>query len=210
MNLLFGTCVGSWEKYNTYVAPQAVKHTAVCTRFDQATNISTVYNDILTVARDKLPIDVLVLLHDDLEIVDDDLREKIEKAFTDEDVVLIGVAGGRGVHGLTWWDHSPIGHQWLGDQLIDFTQREGEVDGLEGSIMILSRWAIENLTFDESFGGFYGYDCDLPQQVVRAGKKVKVVDIDTVHHSQLGFKTPALRLQFGETNSKFKAKWGFS
>lgn len=212
MSFILGCCVSSQHKYQTYVESAAEKLDATGVGFGDSTNIAVTYNALTLLAREHLTAkpDALVLLHDDLEITDEKFELKVEEAFAEENVELLGVAGGRGTRGLDWWSYSPIGHQWLEDQLIDFTQREGEVDGLEGSIMILSPWVLEHLTFDESYGGFYGYDCDLPQQVVRAGKKVKVVDIDTVHHSQLGFKTPALRLQFGETNAKFRAKWGFS
>lgn len=204
MNLIFGCCIGSYDKYLRYVDPFVRGSTRY--ELQDQTNIASAYNKCIE-RSDRY--DALVLLHDDLMITDAFFAEKVEKAFADPDVVLLGVAGAHGIRGLDWWSYAPIGHQWLNDQLLDFGEREGEVDGIEGSIMVLSPWVIENLRFDESFGGFYGYDCDLPQQVVRAGKKVRVVDIDTVHHSQFGFKSPALEQQFHETNLQFRRKWNF-
>ena len=60
------------------------------------------------------------------------------------------------------------------------------VDSIDGFVMAFSPWAIENLRFDESFGGkLHGYDFDICMQARAAGKKVLVTDLKVVHHHSL-------------------------
>ncbi len=49
--------------------------------------------------------------------------------------------------------------------------RTGEVDSIDGFVMVLSPWAVRELRFDESLGKIHGYDFDLCLQVRDAGTK---------------------------------------
>jgi len=77
---------------------------------------------------------------------------------------------------------------------------------LEGSIIVMTPWAVDNLLFDEGYGGFHGYD-DIGYEAVARGKRVAVADIDTHHHTVLGWRTPDRRAAWLAANDRFKEKW---
>jgi hypothetical protein len=90
--------------------------------------------------------------------------------------------------------------------MLTFSELAGDVEVLEGSIMVLSRWAIDNLAFDERYGGFHGYD-DIGYEAIARGKRVVVADIDTYHHTVLGWKTGERFTAWVAADQKFKEKW---
>jgi hypothetical protein len=61
----------------------------------------------------------------------------------------------------------------------------GEVETIDGFVMVLSPWAVRNVRFDERLGSFHGYDLDLCLQVREAGRKVVTADFRAIHHRQL-------------------------
>jgi len=56
---------------------------------------------------------------------------------------------------------------------------------IDGFMMVLPPWFIENIRFDESLGQLHGYDFDVCQQVRAAGKKVWTEHIQVIHHHSL-------------------------
>ncbi len=204
MSLAYGVCVGSGEKFDRYVRPR-VRGSSIYLQFDQ-TSIVEAYNSILDDAQSD-GASMLILQHDDLEIMDPDAIEKFRDAFAaDRLVALAGVAGGGGAAGLAWWGQAPIGHQRTDAMNIDFGQRAGFVELLEGSILVFSRWAIEELRFDTRFPGFHGYD-EIAAQVTAAGRLNAVVDVDTHHHNAMGFKSAASHAEWVEADRLYREKW---
>lgn len=203
MKIAYGCCVGSWEKLIQYVLPNTNSH-PIITQHGQ-TSITTAYNAILDISA-KYDIDMLILLHDDLEITDPYAEEKFWAAVSKPDIAIAGVAGGRGIASLAWWEYETVGHQTINSGLLDFGPRSGEVSTLEGSIMVFSRWAINNLRFDERFIGFHGYD-EIGMQAWHHGKRVIVTDVDTHHHTNLGFKSKDDAEAWGKANVLFCEKW---
>jgi len=63
------------------------------------------------------------------------------------------------------------------------------------------------LSFDEDYPGFHGYD-EIAMQAIRLGKRVVVADIDTHHHSMLGFDSIDSHAQWHQADETFRAKWG--
>ena len=63
--------------------------------------------------------------------------------------------------------------------------RIGEVDTLDGFLLVLSPWAVRNIRFDESLGRLHGYDLDFCLQVREAGRKVMTADFRAIHHHSL-------------------------
>ena len=61
----------------------------------------------------------------------------------------------------------------------------GEVDSIDGFVMVLAPWAVQNLEFDETLGNLHGYDFDLCSQARAAGRKVKTADFRAIHHHSL-------------------------
>jgi hypothetical protein len=90
--------------------------------------------------------------------------------------------------------------------LLDFGPRAGDVAFIEGSVMVFSPWAVENLRFDPRYPGFLGYD-DVCLTAREWGKRVTVVDVDTHHHSTVGFKSEAIRQSWDVAERIFQAKW---
>lgn len=204
MVIAYGCCIGTWAKFASYVMPVIGESRVIA--LENQTCIAVAYNAII--ATQESDVDALVLLHDDLEITDPAFEVKIKFILeTVPDVALVGVAGGRGIRSLDWWEYETVGHQLTDSGMLDFGPRTGLVDDLEGSLLVLSRWAIENLRFDESYGGFHGYD-DIGMHANAAGKAVVVADIDTHHHTGVGFRSPQSAAEWERANERFKRKWG--
>ena len=146
------------------------------------------YNLLIEEAAKFENLEALVLVHQDTEIVDPDLCEKVRGVLRDPDIGILGSAGAIGVRNIAWWDGSvtlaSFSHRYTeygGGEILgatfDWTEappeaRTGEVDVIDGFLMALPPWFIENIRFDESLGQFHGYDFDVCQQVRAAGKKV--------------------------------------
>jgi len=202
----YGCCVGSWEKYQRYVEPRTRGRIVVT--LEQQTSIAQAYNEILSAYR-TMRVDAVVLQHDDLEITDPDAEAKfLEALATDPEIALVGVAGGHGVGSLAWWNANTVGHQLIDSGMLDFGERTGYVDLLEGSILVFSPWAVENLRFDEDFAGFHGYD-DVAMIAHSYGMRAYVADVDTHHHTQLGFKSEESARAWFAADERFRQKWGF-
>lgn len=198
----YGVCVGSWDKFNRYVAPHTGGRPVMA--LSGQTYIGAAYNRILDAHR-GCGLDMLILQHDDLEILDSEAEAKFADVFADPNVLLAGVAGGSARGGLAWWNHEPVGHQQTDAMFIDFGTRTGEVDLLEGSVLVFSRLAIDVLRFDLRFDGFHGYD-DIGMQASREGRAV-VVDVDTHHHNPMGFKSEESHAEWLEADRLFREKW---
>jgi glycosyltransferase involved in cell wall biosynthesis len=195
-----GCCVGSWDRFEANVVPGVLG--PVLALYGES-SIGAAYNTILDWAADR-GVDLLVLQHDDLQITDPDLEPKLAAAMG-ENVALIGVAGARGVQGIAWWNFDTIGHQHTDAGLIDFGPRTGDVDALEGSFLAFTRWAIDHLRFDE-VPGFHGYDVGIARKAVDAGMRVTVADIDTHHHTVIGFKSADSHQQWLDADQRFRQR----
>jgi hypothetical protein len=204
MSLAYGVCVGSWDRFNQYVVPRTQGREVM--GISGQDSISLAYNKILEAFR--FCLDGVILIHDDLEILDQAKAETaVLEAFEDPDVALVGVAGGDARSGLAWWNIDPIGHQATDSMNIDFGKRTGDVTLLEGSFLAFSVWATAHLEFDEEYPGFHGYD-EIAMQAIKAGKRVVVVDVDTHHHSTLGFDSLDSHAQWHKADERFREKWG--
>lgn len=193
-----GVCVGSWDRFATYVVPRAV---GPIIALSEQTSITAAYNSILVTA----PEGVLILQHDDLEITDPSMADKLNAAI-EPDVAIVGVAGARGVTSLAWWNFDTVGHQYTDGRLIDFGPRKGDVDALEGSFLAFTPWAVKYLRFDP-MPGFHGYDVSICQKARRKGMRVVVADIDTHHHTKVGvFKTAESQSQWYLADKQFQAE----
>lgn len=198
-----GTCVGSWDKLRRNVIPRVGDRPLFA--LSGQTQLTVAYNTILDAYRGR-EMDAVVLLHDDLEIVDPDAEEKILKALAEPGVAIVGVCGGKGDQTLAWWESETVGRQMTDSGMLDFGPRTGDVAFVEGSLFAFSPWAIENLRFDERYPGFLGYD-DVCLTARAAGKRVVVTDVDTHHHTTVGFKSPAIAQAWDVAEAIFQKKW---
>jgi hypothetical protein len=199
----YGTCVGSWDKFNRWVVPRVGDRPLLGLAGQHS--IATAYNSILDAYRGR-GLDALVLLHDDLEILDPAAEEKFLNALDDSKVALVGVAGSN-LKSMHWWNGRTLGHQYTDSGLLDFGERWGDALMLEGSILVLSPVMIENLRFDTRYPGFLGYD-DVCLTVWTQGFKSVVVNVATHHHSTVGIKSVAVQRDWDRTERLFNRKWG--
>lgn len=203
--IAYGCCVGSWDKFKRYVA----RDDRVVLAVSGQTSITKAYNGILNYfARPELvaDVDALVLQHDDLEIIDPNAEEKILRAVAPRDVALAGVAGGSGAQSLAWWNGTTYGWQRLDSGVLELGPRVGDVELLEGSFLVFSPWAIRRLRFDDAFTGFHGYD-EVAATAHSLGARVTVTDIDTHHHTQLGFKSAESATAWAAADELYRRKW---
>jgi hypothetical protein len=159
------------------------------------------YNALLDHFASRSDLEALVLVHQDAEIVDLDFVATIRAALADPQVGLVGCVGAVGVRSIAWWEASVTCASFTnryeehgGGELPSFSwawddapayARIGEVETLDGFVMVLSPWVVRNLRFDESLGKFHGYDLDFCLQVRDAGKKVTTADFSAIHHRPL-------------------------
>ncbi len=199
----YGVCCGSWERLRRNVIPQVQGRPLLA--LSGQTDIAVAYNTILDAYTDR-GMDAVILLHDDVEITDPDAEAKFLAALAEPGVGLVGVAGGEAYCGLAWWDAQPVGHQLTDVMNIDFGRRAGDVALLEGSVLVFGPQAVKSLRFDENIHGFHGYD-EIAMQAGAAGMRVVVADVDTVHHSRMGFKSPQSLADWQEADGYFRRKW---
>jgi Glycosyltransferase like family len=159
------------------------------------------YNAVLDGLAPREDLEALVLVHQDAEIVDSNFCSIVRSALEDPQVGLVGCVGAVGVRSIAWWEASVTCASFInryeehgGGDLPSFSwawseapayARIGEVETLDGFVLVLSPWVVRNVRFDESLGQFHGYDLDLCLQVRAAGRKVLTADFRAIHHRQL-------------------------
>jgi hypothetical protein len=169
--------------------------------FRATSSIFRSYNLILDRAAPRDDLEALVLVHQDTELVDPELCAKVRRALADPDVGIVGCIGATGVRSLAWWEGSVTWASFIhryaelgGGDLPGFSwptgdrpafARTGEVDVVDGFLLVLSPWAVRELRFDESLGTLHGYDVDLCLQARAAGRKVVTADLRAIHNHSL-------------------------
>ena len=150
---------------------------------------------------DRDGLEALVLVHQDAEIVEPDFCAIVREPLRDPDTGLVGCVGAVGVRSIAWWEASVTCASFInryeehgGGDLESFSwawteapayARIGEVETLDGFVLVLSPWTVRNVRFDESLGTFHGYDLDFCLQVRDAGRKVMTADFRAIHHRPL-------------------------
>ena len=159
------------------------------------------YNALIERAAALDDLEALVLVHQDTEIVDDDFCIRAREALADPEVGLVGSVGAVGVRSIAWWEGSVAtasfvhrfgehgggdlpAFSWSWDEAPPYA-RLGEVETLDGFLLVLSPWTVRNVRFDESLGTLHGYDFDFCLQVREAGRKVVTADLRAIHHHSL-------------------------
>jgi len=159
------------------------------------------YNALLDHFAPREELEALVLVHQDAEIVEPGFCAVVRRALADPEVGLVGCVGAIGVRSIAWWEASVTCASFInryeehgGGDLPSFSwawndapayARVGEVETLDGFVLVLSPWVVRNIRFDEGLGAFHGYDLDLCLQVREAGRKVVTADFRAIHYRQL-------------------------
>ncbi len=164
-------------------------------------SIFSSYNALLERFSGREGLEALVLVHQDAELVQPDFCTIVREALRDPAVGLAGCVGAVGVRSIAWWEASVTCASFVnryeeqgGGELPAFSwswseapayTRLGDVETLDGFILVLSPWVVENMRFDESLGQFHGYDLDFCLQVRAAGRRVITADFRAIHHRPL-------------------------
>lgn len=203
--ILFASAVTSRDTYERCAArgirlasepdTQVIAHSAQGSIFHS-------YNAILGQAASLPGLEAVVLLHQDAEIVDPEFCAKLRAALADPGVGIVGCVGSIGVRTIAWWEGSvtwaSFVHRYTelgGGDFPSLTWEEtgrppyarlGEVDTVDGFVLGLSPWVVENVRFDESLGQqLHGYDFDYCLQVRAAGRKIVTADCKVIHNHSL-------------------------
>jgi hypothetical protein len=204
--IVFGSAVTHPEAYERWAGPgieRVREPDSVVYPNSSAGSIFRAYNLLLQQAASHEDLEALVLVHQDVEMVDRDFCPKVRDALRDPGVGVVGCVGALDARSMAWWEGSvtwaSFTHHYYehgSGELPAFAMhperiapppyaRTGEVDTLDGLLLVLSPWTVRNLRFDESLGRFHGYDFDFCLQVRAAGRKVVTADLKIVHHHSL-------------------------
>ena len=222
--IVFGTAVTDSETYERCALPgirRAQEPDSEVIAHHTAGSVFRNYNLLMDRAAAHEDLEALVLVHHDVELVEDDFTDRLREALADPDVAVVGCAGSLGVRSIAWWQGALI---WAGlthrypefgggdfpaiswsPKTIPSYVSPGEVDSVDGLVIVLSAWAVRNLRFDESLGKLHGYDFDICMQAKAAGKKVVTADFRAIHHHSLELiKDPETWIQ---TYMRLAEKW---
>jgi hypothetical protein len=202
--IAFGSPITAPEQYERFAKPGIEAVAEPDSRvfaFRAMSSIFRSYNLVLEQAARLDDLEALVLVHQDAEIVDPDFCAKVRQVFRDPDVGVAGCIGAIGVRSIAWWEGSVTWASFIhryselgGGDLPGFAwdarerpayARVGEVDIVDGFLMVLSPWVVRNVRFDESLGPLHGYDLDFCLQVREAGRKVVTADLRAIHNHSL-------------------------
>ncbi len=224
--IVFGVAVTRPEDYRRWAGPgidRVREPDSAVYANSSGGSIFRAYNLLLDQAAEHESLEALVLLHQDVEIVDDDdFCGKVRAVFSDPDVAIAGCVGARDARTMAWWEGAVTWasfthryYEYGGGILPAFcmspeTERPayaqlGEVDTIDGFIMVLSPWAVRNLRFDETLGQFHGYDFDICMQAHAAGRKVVTADLKVWHHHSLELMSDPQT--WIEANIRLTEKW---
>jgi hypothetical protein len=202
--IAFGSAVTAPKVYERCAVPgirRAAEADSVVLVQESPGTLFQNYNRLLDKAGALENLAALALIHQDAEIADPAFAATVREALRDPDVAIVGCVGAVGVRGLAWWRGTLT---WAGithtypeygggsfpgptwdPQRVPPRAELGEVDTVDGFVMVLSPWAVRNLRFDESLGTLHGYDFDICMQARTAGKKVVTADFRAIHHHSL-------------------------
>jgi Glycosyltransferase like family len=223
--IAFGSSVTAPDTYARYAEPGfrlAGEVDSAVLAQPSVGSIFHTYNVILKQAAAHEDLEALVLVHQDVEIVDPDFCAKVRRAFRDPLVGVVGCVGAIGVRSIAWWEGSVTWASFIhryrelgGGEFPSLTwdpqelppyARRGEVDTVDGLLMVLSPWTVRNIRFDESLAlPLHGYDFDLCLQVRAAGHKVLADDLRVVHHHSLALVDDPE--PYVEAHMKLAEKW---
>lgn len=224
--IAFGCAIASEDKYRSYAAPGIERVRDVEAPLIEVRDrpcLFSAYNEILDLAAADPRIEAVVLLHEDTQIFDKSFESKVRWALGDPVTAIVGTIGSVGVQGIDWWVHEygigstilePIDNEILYETpLLDGPEVSGlgsvgEVDMVDGYLLVMSRWALRELRFDEKEvgPGFHGYDADICFQARERGRKVMAVEMDVAHHRN-SVGPDAYREDWLRAQIAFRRKW---
>ena len=198
--IAFGSVIADEEAYRRYAEPgirRATEPNSVVYSFAAVGTVCRGYNLLLNTAAAHDGLEALVLLDPRAEIADPDFCARAREALRDPEVAVAGPVGARNVSTIAWWEGEVSCaqvihryHEHGGGDMDGYAWARpgaplGEVDSVDGFLLVLSPWAVRTVRFDESLSTGHGYDLDYCLQVREAGRKVVTADLRTIHHRTL-------------------------
>lgn len=222
--LIFGCSITKPDVFERCAAPglrRVMEADSVLDAGPASGSIFASYNALLDRHACRPDLEALVLVHQDAELVDADFGRIVRDALADPAVGVVGCAGAVGVRSIAWWEASVTcasfvnryeehgagdlaSFSWAWEEAPAYA-RLGEVETLDGFVLVLSPWAAQNIRFDESLGAFHGYDLDFCLQVRAAGRKALTADFRAIHHRPLEMLPDPD--EWIEAHLRLSAKW---
>lgn len=158
---------------------------------DGCDSIQRPYNEMMQIAARRPDLEALVLLHQDLELLDDSLPGRLRHAFRNPDAGLLGVLGARlsKLH-CALAPERPFGYA-IGPTPIELKDPRisrglHEVDVVDGALIAAAPWVVRSLRFSEALARrFHGYDIDISRRVAAHKGHVLCEDVPCRHHTTL-------------------------
>ncbi len=206
--IAFGCVVSHQEVYRRHAGAgieRAAEPDSIVYADSPAGPIARCYNLALDRAAALDGLEALVLLHEDAEIEDSGFCNRLRSVLSDPEVGIVGCIGAVGASTIAWWEASVTWDgfvrcspeltaddlpelTWNGEHVPPYAPM-GEVDTLDGFVLALSPWAVQNLRFDESLDPVYGYDFDFCLQVRASGRTVRAEHLGVTRHKPLPLVT---------------------
>ncbi len=209
--IFFGTAVGPRGVYDHVALPSiraVAESDAAILAISGAPSMAIAYNSLIGRALEHGDdVEAIVLLHDDVAIQDRNFLQRIRRVLRDPAIGVIGVIGGCELRSLGWWSgRRLVGRVWGYNGYNGGVPLRGEVDAVDGLLMVLSRDAMKRVPFDEDMiTGFHGYDSDYCYSCRAAGLRVVVEPFEVYHDAARVERvtTPA----YQHTQALFMEKW---
>jgi hypothetical protein len=198
--IAFGSSISGGEAFRRYAEPGirlASEPGSKLLAFAAVEPVARTYNLILEAAGRFDDLEALVLVHPHTEIVDPQFCATVRAALRDPDVGALSCAGARNVRSIAWWEGEVVCgrvtqryEEYHGGEFesLSWTRRlppPGEVEALDGQLLVLSPWVVRNVRFDETLLLNHGTDLDFCLQLRQLGRKLMVIDTAVVHHRSL-------------------------
>jgi hypothetical protein len=219
--IAFGVSISDTESYRRYceagISRVAEADSEIYAFAATGSSAVRTYNLILDAVGDRDDLEALVLLHPHAEITDPGFAANVREALADPDVAVVGCAGAAGVRSIAWWEGAvrcgPVVHRYTdfgGGDVPAFgwarpAPAPGEVDAVDGFLMVLSPWATRNVRFDEALA--QGFEVDYCLQVREAGRKVLVADFRATFHRSLELVAEEHSEPWIEGHVRLARKW---
>jgi len=198
--IVFASALAEPEPYSRFAEPGirlARESDSIVLAYSAVDSISRSYNLLLERASVIDHLEALVLIEPHTEIIDSEFCAKIRAILADPAISAVGCLGARDFRGTAWWNGSVSGvnvdhvYREFGGGLMPSLGTDtkvpapGEVDSIDGMLMVLSPWAVRNVRFDEELVFGHGYDIDYCYQLSDRGRKVVTADLGIRQHRSI-------------------------
>lgn len=149
-------------------------------------SIQQPYNEMLEEAAAREDLEMLILMHQDLELLDDSLLERVRPLLADSGVGLVGIFGGRRPPALLFGEEDRRRGRSV-TPMVDTHHSAGphEVEVVDGVLLAIAPWVVRSVRFNESLAGdFHGYDIDFSLRVRSMGGRIICTDAPYFHHME--------------------------